>query len=300
MDRGRQAGDLHAAYKPGNYGVALTGSVSDEPDYLSLAAGGTVTGDFNEKNLTLLAGYGYGHDTIGRTGTPFAQYSHDLARHTMNASATVLLDRRTVLSFTADGAIELGDSSKPYRYIPLFSPSVAPSVPAGATLDVVTILREPGRVAEQRPLVRDRLALTARLARRWDTITARLEGRVYDDSWSIAAVSSDARVLFDLGERLQLAPHLRYYVQSAASFWRLAYVGTATDVPAYRVGDRELGPLMNLTAGGGLRWSIGPARDRERWVLGLQVDGTYARYFRDLYITRMLSALEALNLEASW
>ena len=296
----RQAGDLRAAYKPGDYGVALNGGVSNEPDYRSLALGGTVTGDFDEKNVTLLAGYGYAHDTIGRTGTPFSIFSRDLAKHSFTASASFLIDRRTVLSLIGDGGVELGDSSKPYRYIPLFAPEVAPHVAAGATLAEVTELRAPGRVLEQRPLVRDRIGITARIAHRWHHETGRLEARLYDDSWAIAAFSSDARMLFDVSERVSLGPHLRYYVQHAANFWRLAYVGTATEVPAYRAGDRELGPLMNMTAGGSLKWLIGPRSRIDAWALGFNVDGTYSRYLADLYITHALAALESVTVEAAW
>jgi hypothetical protein len=99
---------------------------------------------------------------------------------------------------------------------------------------------------------------------------------------------------------LSLGPHLRYYVQSAASFWKLAYVSTGGDVPALRSGDRELGRLMNLTGGASVRVSIGPREHLDAWVLGAHVDGTYTTFFDDLYITRRTSLLEALTLEAQW
>jgi len=296
----RQAGDARVSYKPGDLGGSVQGSVSNEPDYLSYAAGGTVSGDFDDRNVSLLAGYSYAHDTIGRTGTAFSVYSHTLQRHAFTASVTTLLDRRTVLAFIGDFVLERGDPSKPYRYIPLFSASIAPTVPAGATLDVVTRLRGPGSVLEQLPLSRDRFGITARLAHRTTWTTTRLEAHLYDDSWSVKAFSGDARELFDLGTRWTVGPHLRYYVQSAASFWQRAYVGTGNDVPALRTGDRELGPLMNLTAGGSARWALGPRGRLDAWVLGLQLDGTYTRFFDDLYITRNASLLGALTLEATW
>ena len=143
--------------------------------------------------------------------------------------------------------------------------------------------------------MRDRLGITARALKRFGHSTGRLDARLYDDSWEIKAFSSDARVLFDVGQHFQVGPHLRYYVQSAANFWRLAYVGSATSVPAYRAGDRELGPLMNLTAGGSARWAL-----NETWALGATFDGTYAHYFADLYITRMWSGLETITVEATW
>jgi hypothetical protein len=300
----RHAGQARGAYKSGDLGGSVEGSISSEPDYLSYAFGATAARDFDDKNFSLQLGYGYAHDTIGRTGTPFSVYSHGFSRHTITAGLTVLLDRRSVLALGADLEIDRGDASKPYRYIPLFDAVAAASVPAGATLDAVTRLRSPGSVLEQLPLTRDRFGLTARLAHRipcWIACaTVRLEGRVYGDSWALTAVSGDGRALFDLGRRWSLGPHLRYYVQSAVSFWKLAYVSTGGEVPALRTGDRELGRLMNLTGGASVRVAIGPSERVDAWVLGAYADMTYTAFFDDLYITRRASSLEALTLEARW
>jgi Protein of unknown function (DUF3570) len=300
----RHAAEAGAAYKPGDVGGSVQGSFSSEPDYLSYAAGGSVTVDLADRNASLLLGYGYGHDTIGRSGTPFSVYSHSFGRHAITASMTLLLDPHSVLALGADVAIERGDPSKPYRYIPLFAPSIAPSIPAGATLDLVTRARSPGSVLERLPLARDRFGLSARLAHRVPCriacATVRIEGRVYHDSWGLTAFSGDGRLLFDLSPRWSLGPHVRYYVQSAVSFFRLAYVATAGDVPALRTGDRELGQLMNLTGGASARWAVGPHARPDAWVLGAHADVTYTGFFDDLYITRRVSSLEALTVEVSW
>jgi hypothetical protein len=296
----RQAGTARGAYKPHDLGVAVEGSVSSEPDYLAYASGGYVTKDLDDRNLSVVLGYGYGHDTIGRTGTPFSVYSHSFDHHAMSAGLTRLVDRRTVLAVVADVTIESGDSSKPYRYIPLFSPEVAPSVPAGATLQEVSRLRLPESVIERLPLSRDRFGITARLARRTPHATVRIESSAYDDSWGLKAFSADGRDLFDIGPRFSLGPHVRYYVQSPVTFWRVAYVATADSVPAFRTGDRELGPLINLTAGGRGKWDLGAASSPEAWSLIATFDATYTRFLDDLYITERVSALGALSLEASW
>ena len=296
----RHAGSVRGSYKPGAWGGSVEVSTSNEPDYVAYAAGGFLTRDLNEKNLSLIVGYGYGHNLIGRTGTPFSIYSHSFGQHAITAGLTSVVDRRTVVSLTADFTLDVGDSSKPYRYIPLFAPSVAPSVPAGATLDVVTRLRLPESVLERLPLSRDRFGVTARLANRFEHATARVEGTLYDDSWSLKAFAGDGRLLCDVSQRWSIGPHLRYYVQSAVSFWKLAYVATGNAVPALRTGDRELGPLMNLTAGGTARWAIGPRSRLDAWVLGATFDMTYTGFFDDLYIKRRTAALGALSLEASW
>lgn len=296
----RQAGSLSGTYKPHDLGGTLKASTSIEPDYLAFAAGGYLTADFDERNLSAIVGYAYGHDTIGRTGTPFSVFSHDLQRHTVTAGLTAVVDRFTILALGAELEIDAGDPSKPYRYIPLFAPSVAPSIPRGASLDLVTRLRLPDRPREQLPLSRTRFDATAHLARRFPHATVHLEGRAYDDSWQLGAFSSDLRVLADVGSRWSLGPHARYYVQSGASFWKFAYVGTADRVPAIRTGDRELGPLMNLTGGAALRWRAGPASDPEAWVVGLSGDVIYTAFLASLYVRDRVAAFAALTTEASW
>jgi hypothetical protein len=218
----------------------------------------------------------------------------------MNAGLTRLIDRRTVLAIATDVTIESGDSSKPYRYIPLFSPEVAPTVQAGATVQEVSRLRSPETVLERLPLSRDRFGVTARLARRTPRATIRLESSIYDDSWGIKAFSADGRELIDVGARFSLGPHVRYYVQSPATFWKLAYVTDGESVPAFRTGDRELGPLINLTLGARAKWDVGPASSPDDWSLVATFDATYTRFLDDLYITERVSALGALTLEASW
>ena len=84
----RQAGGAEASYKPGDLGFTGAGSFSSEPDYLAWAAGGTAMLDVDQKNFTLLAGYAYGHDTIGRSGTPFSVFSRSLSRNAFNSAVT--------------------------------------------------------------------------------------------------------------------------------------------------------------------------------------------------------------------
>jgi len=296
----RQGGSLGGSYKRGDWGASVSGSLSSEPDYFSYAIGGYVTRDFDERNLSLIAGYGFGHDLIGRAGTPFSVYSHSFDHHALTLGVTKVIDRATTLALTGDVKFQEGDSSKPYRYIPLFYAETAASVPVGASLATVQNLRLPQSVIEALPLSRQRYALTARLAHRFAHATTRLETMVDDDSWDLEGFLADGRHLFDLAPRWSIGPHARYYVQSAASFWKLAYVGGSGSVPTYRTGDRELGPLMNLTAGASARWSVGPKSRIDEWILGASFDTTYTGFFDDLYIKRRVSALLALSLEGTW
>jgi hypothetical protein len=296
----RHAGGIEGEYKPRNFGVAVASSFSSEPDYLSWGGGVTITHDFDEKNLTLLLGYGYSHDTIGRSATPFADFSREVNRATFDAGATFVVDRSTLASATLDVVIENGDQSKPYRYIPMFTPSVAAEAPKGASIEWVTDHRLPERPLEQLPLSRHRFALTARLAHRFDESTLRLEERLYDDSWDLRASSTDARWIFDLGRRLVIWPHARFHIQSPVTFWQRAYVSRGApgwDLPEFRTGDRELGPLWTATGGGGIKWFVGSDADPRSWAIAIHGDAMYTSFLDDLYLTNRTAVLGALTLE---
>jgi hypothetical protein len=293
----RQGGTLGGAYQLGALGVAANGVVSSEPDYLSLAAGLVLTYDLLDKNVTLLAAYDHGHDIAGRTGTPFSVFSHAINLDNVNAGATFVLDRATIATALVDADFVNGDTSKPYRYIPLFAPGT--HVSPGASIDTVNALRVTQRPLEQLPLTRNRYALTFRVAHRFDASTLRLEERLYDDTWALKATTTDARLLYDLSRRVELGPHLRAHAQTSVNFWELAYVLQPGLVyPAYRTGDRELGPLVTGTGGGTLRWGVGPSRAPMQWVLGLDLSATYTRFLDDLYVTNRTSVLGGLSIEA--
>lgn len=297
----RHAGNVGGRYKPGNFGVAGSGSVSYTPDYLSFVGGGQLIQDLDEKNLTLLAGYAYGHDTIGRTGTPFSVFSHDLTYHTISAGLSRVINQGLVIGVYGDAIIERGDQSKPYRYVPMFAPGVAQTIPRGASVDTIASLRIQARPLEQLPLERERWAVTGKLAWRAQRSTLRVEERLYTDSWSLSATTTDARYFVDLSDRVTIWPHARLHVQSGTSFWQRAYTASsAVDLPAIRTGDRELGPLTNFGLGGGLRLALGPAGAVNDWLLSATFDGTYTSFADAIYVTQRFSGLAALGLEVTF
>lgn len=292
----RQAGAARGAYKPGDVGFAGTGSFSSEPDYLAWAAGGSGSLDLAQKNLTLLLGYAYGQDTIGRSGTPFSVFSRSLTRNALNGAVTVVVNPSTIVVLGGDLVRERGDQSKPYRYVPLFAPTVAPTVGNGASVDEVNALRLSERPLEQLPLARDRYAAWGRYLRRFARTTLRLEERLYTDSWSLRASSTDARLLVDRGERWMWSSHLRFHAQSPVSFWQRAYTLTDAGIPALRTGDRELGPLWSLSGGAGVRWKGGRSRTAG-WTIGGDLDLNWTSFLDDLYITGRLAGILSLVWE---
>jgi hypothetical protein len=297
----RQAGSVGARYKPSTFGIAASGSASYSNDYLALGGGGQLTQELLDKTLTLVGGYSYGRDTIGRTDTPFSIFSRTLVYHSINAGVSRVVNPGLVLGLSADAIIERGDQSKPYRYVPMFSAADAASLPRGATVIEVADRRVQARPLEQLPLERDRYAATGRLGWRGESTTVRLDQRVYIDSWGLKATTTDARYFIDLSSRITVWPHLRVHAQSGVDFWKRAYVLVdANHLPKYRTGDRELGPLSNLGGGGGIRAALGKAGALDDWVLTASVDGTWTSFADALYLKDRTSVLGALALEVTF
>src|ERR1019366_1523927 len=148
------------------------------------------------------------------------------------------------------------------------------------------------------PLSRQRYGLTMRLAHRFSHATLRLDERLYVDSWTMKATTTDARYLVDLGPRVETGPHARLHAQTAVDFWQRAYTfGPGFEVPALRTGDREVGPLVNVTGGWTGRFGIGSDATPTSWVLGFDLNVTSTQYLDDLYVTARTSVLGGVTLE---
>jgi hypothetical protein len=298
----RQAGNLGARYKPGTFGIAVNASTSYTPDYLALSAGAQLSQELDEKNLTLIAGYGYGHDTIGRSRTAFSVFSRTFDYHSIQAGLSRIVNASLVIGVYGDVVLENGDQSKPYRYIPIFTPAVAATIPVGASPTVVANTRLQAKPLEQLPLQRERYALTGRLAWRGDNgTTLRVEERGYVDTWGLKASTTDARYFIDLSRRWTIWPHARFNIQNSVSFWKRAYTANGEhDLPALRTGDRELSSLFTAGGGGGVRVALGKAGSVDDLVLTTTIDAFYTSFADAIYVKERLSALAATALEIAF
>jgi len=285
----RHAGNVGGAYKPKDFGVSASANVSREPDYLSMGAGGAVTLDLENKQVTPRLGYQFSHDTISKKDTPLALFERNLDTHTIDGNVSLVLTPRQALVLGTTLAFERGDQSKPYRYVPMFGAAQARDVRPGASISDVNNDRLSIRPREQLPLARTRVAIGARFVQRYPSGTLRIEERVYVDSWGVKGTTSDGRFLWDVAERLRIGPHLRLHMQTGASFHQLAYVATydaqgSYTIPQYRTGDRELAPLVTVTAGASVRVGLTPARGAVRLALLLQADTMHTKFINSLFV----------------
>lgn len=298
----RHVGAVNGSAKWDPVTLGAVGVVSREPDYLSITGGGSLSIDLMEKNVTPYFAFSFEKDSVGRTELPH-EYWKDKQVTNFQVGLTVVLGRASIGSIQWDGSFERGYLAKPYRYVPLFAPGHGASIPAGASIDEVNRLRLSLRAIEQLPGSRDRHAVSGHLAHRFDRSTLRLDQRLYTDNWKLLASTSEVRYILDIGNRLQLWPHLRYHVQSAVSFWKRAYEAVPGPggliAPTLRTGDRELGPLQTIVLGAGTRWTLadGPS---SRWDLVLEADVGHTTYSDTLYITERNMGYTTLAFEAEF
>ncbi len=296
----RHAGTLSGRYKPRALGVGFSASASSEPDYFSYGASGNLSYDLDEKNTSIFFGYGYGHDTIGRSGTPFTTFARSLQRGSFLLGVDQVMGPSTLASLSLGVIIENGDQSKPYRYIPMFTAADAAAVPNGASVEYVNAHRLVERPLEQLPLARRRFALAGTIAHRLESSTIRASERIYADNWGLKATTTDARWIFDVGERLRLWPHLRFHAQTPVGFWQRAYASIGLpgfSLPEFRTGDRELGPLWAVTGGGGAKVFLGSAAHPRFFSVGFEADVVYSSYLDDLFITSRTGVLGSITLQ---
>lgn len=196
------AGDRH--YRPG----ALV-RVSREPDYTSFALTNTNELALDERNTILRLNLAYAHDEVrqvfragsqirpapGGGSRPFDQ---DFDAYTISGSVERVVRPDAVVVAGLDVTYVRGYLASPYRQV-----------------SINGVL-----VNEIHPDVRLRATLWGRL--QWAiprTGTAlHLIGRVYGDSWDIAAVSPEIRVYQAIADAFVVRLRYRYYIQSAAFF----------------------------------------------------------------------------------
>lgn len=291
----RHAGGISGGYKPGLYGVQATSNVSREPDYLSLSAGIAGTAELNDKLITPRIAYSFSYDTVSRgPGNPLhdvTPYKGIFKNHEFDLGVTFVLSPTSIILVGMSMQFERGDQSKPYRYVPMFDPdNVAPFIPVGATVDLVNRTRLPVRPTEQLPNERDRFAVGARYNKRIGNGTFRIDERLYYDTWGTKASTTDSRYMVDLSKHLRVWPHMRLNLQSAASsFYQLAYSAVRDQqgilVPLFRTGDRELAPMVTVTAGGGTRIGLGAPEGEVQYGITIVGDVMYSRFFNSLFVT---------------
>ena len=292
----RYAPGLRAHFKAGDATINLGGSASVESDYIAGGASLGASIGFRQKTITPSLTYTFGYNQAGRRGTPYDVYERIFYTNALQLGIELVLDKSTILVPTFMGELDFGDSAKPYRYVPMFAPGTV--IAPGASIAEVNAKRTDVMLEERLPQARQRYAVSALLAHRFTDVTLRLDERLYIDSWGLKASTTDFMLPIDAGKVFRFWPHLRFHAQTGVDFWQLAY--TVKEVPggivatSLRTADRELGPLLGATFGGG--FSIGS----DTVQVGLSADAIYSVFLDHLYLSDRIAGLGTTTFGAKF
>ena len=255
--------------------------ISTEFDYQHLGLNAGVSRDFNQRNTTLSLAFALGKDKVkpvGNVPIPFALMSDavddDDAANTGSRGAdsedkdvvdvlfgvTQVLGRHTLLRVNysySDSSGYLTDSYKILSVVdPVTGEPIARTPPPGVDGPTGVYL------FEHRPDSRVRQGLYTELRHDFSGKVLQVGYRYSTDDWEVDSHTLEGRLRFPLGESSYLEPHLRYYTQSAASFYRYSLAAGAP-LPEFASADARLADLDAWTLGlkyarqtrGGNEWS---------------------------------------------
>ena len=233
---------------------------STEYDYTHVGANLGVTRDFNRRNTTLSAAVAYAQediDPVGGTPLPLA-LMQDVGDDSSKAGTdskdvldlllgvTQVIGPSTVLRVNYSYSDSSGYLTDPYKILSVVDPVTGDTVeraPASGVLGPTGVYRY-----ESRPDSRRKQGLYAELKHDFTGKVFGVSYRFGTDDWGIDSHTLDARLRWPIGEFNYVEPHLRYYTQSAADFYRFSLLD-GDPLPSFASADARLADLDGVTLG---------------------------------------------------
>jgi hypothetical protein len=265
----RKAWDTELSHQFERVSLTVGFANSRESDYVSNGWSLNTVTDFNEKNTSLLLGYGRTDDTINEEKLGWTVKRFKTGNDFL-VGVNQLINPDTAVTANVSYGQSHGFESDPYKIV------------STTMLDL-----DPGfyyTVPENRPTKKDKVSVFVGLNHNFERWHGALEGsyRFYHDTFGISSHTLSLLWLQKLGEHVILQPSLRFYRQSAADFYYfdLDKAGivtsyepvlgeTGTGRAPFYSSDYRLSRMQTLDAGLKIVWQIKP------WI---EVDAAYNRY----------------------
>jgi len=253
----RNTGDVKVTRRFGELSLSASRALSKEEDYRSKSFGLEAKLDLNQRNTTLVAGYGASNDRVLSSDDSRLNERRDTREYLFGV--TQILSPTELVQSTLSGSHGRGWYNDPYKLTFTFFDSGPPIL-----------------MADRRPDHRDTLAWLTRYRRHFPQANGTLQAdyRFYRDDWGIRAHTLEVAWQHALNERWALRPGLRYYTQDAADFYSPT---VPRPQPAILSSDQRLGSW------GGVSPSL---RVIARLEGGFTVEGTlgYVHNARNLHL----------------
>lgn len=237
-------------------------NVSNEYDFLSLGGSATYMQDLNERNTTLTAGISFEYDSIKPVGgkpVPLSEMKANTEAQVRDGTddtrimtelllgVTQIIDRNTLMQFNYGFALSDGYHNDAYKVTSVLDSSGNLIAPNGVNGLNGTYLYE------NRPDSRSKHSFYGKVKRFLTGDVVDLSYRYMWDDWKVASSTIDMHYRKNFKKGWYLEPHLRYYSQEAAEFYR--YSMTDTEAAAligskgYLTSDYRLGDMTATTLG---------------------------------------------------
>ena len=242
-------------------------SISDEYDYLHVGANVKASRDFNKRNTNLSIGLAFASDEIEPVGgapTPLSPMLDvgDISNRTGKQSkdivdlvfgVTQVINRNLVVQANYSFSNANGYLNDPYKILNIVDPMsgdpvVRPITPGVAGPSHVTVF-------ESRPGERTKHSFFAQAKYYWSGHVVNASYRYMSDDWGIDSHTIDLRYRWPIGDSRFLEPHLRFYSQSEADFYRTS-LSAASVLPVYASADYRLGNFDAITLGVKYGWTM--------------------------------------------
>lgn len=247
-------------------------TASNEYDYFHIGGNFGLSRDFNKRNTTVSVGVAFAQDDldpeggapiplarmldVGELSNKMGDQDKDVFDILLGVTQVVNHDLLVQLNYSySDSSGYLND---PYKIISIVDP---------VTGDTVLHTPAPGVAGpsheyrfEGRPQDRAKHSLYGQAKYYWNGRVLDLSYRYMTDDWDIDSHTLDAKLRFPMGERSFLEPHLRFYTQTEAEFYRASLID-GDPLPRYASSDYRLGDFDALTAGIKYGWKTGSGND---------------------------------------
>jgi hypothetical protein len=212
--------------------VTLGTNVSKEYDYLALGLSAAYSKDLNDRNTTLTASFGLNNDTIEPEGAiPIAfkpmvtqesvsnrlGSSEDKTISDVLLGVTQIVNRNTIVQLNYSFGQTDGYQNDAFKIITVVDPGTG--LPATTGFFDTATTGNRAYLYENRPDSRQRNNLYFKTAHHLTEDVINFSYRYYWDSWDINSHTLDLKYRYQM-EASYLQPHVRYYKQDAANFYK--------------------------------------------------------------------------------
>jgi hypothetical protein len=236
--------------------LSVGASFSSEFDYEHAGINAQLAHDFNNRNTTLSFGVALANDTISAVGgspLPLAPMlglgdnrnkSGDQSKDVTDflLGLTQVVNRHTIVQLNYSLSQSDGYLTDPYKLLSVVDPVTGNPVagPAGGGQYLYLF--------ESRPGTRDKQSLYGLVKRDFNGDVLEASYRYMTDDWNVDSHTLELHYRWNFGTSRYFQPHVRFYQQTAAEFYRTVLFNGAP-LPTYATADYRLAEFDGLTVG---------------------------------------------------